>query len=123
MGRAGRAGAGEFTTPHCVWVDRTDRVYVADRENNRLQVFDREGAPLGEWGDFYHPMKIYVDDRNCVFVTDQIPRISMLDPTGELVGRCRGAINGAHGLWGDRAGNLYLAELPPEQVTRLTLLA
>ena len=121
-GRQG-TGAGEFTTPHCVWVDRTGRVYVADRENNRLQVFDREGGHLAEWGDFYHPMKIYVDDRDCIFVTDQIPRISVLDPSGELVGRCRGAINGAHGLWGDRAGNLYLAELAPEQVTRLTLLA
>ena len=116
-------GPGEFTTPHCVWVDRTDRVYVADRENNRLQVFDREGAWVAEWGDFYHPMKIYVDARGLVFVTDQIPRISVLDPSGGLAGRCRGAVNGAHGLWGDRAGNLYLAELPPEQVTKLKLLA
>ena len=116
------SGSGEFTTPHCVWVDRTDRVYVADRENNRLQVFDRDGVRVDAWGDFYHPMKIFVDDRGYVFVTDQIPRISLMDPSGELVGRCRGAINGAHGLWGDRAGNLYLAELPPEQVTRLTLL-
>ena len=120
-GRRG-SGAGEFTTPHCVWVDRrTDRVYVADRENDRVQVFDREGARVAEWGDFHHPMKIYVDGRGLVFVTDQIPRISVMDPSGELVGRCRGAINGAHGLGGDRAGNLYLAELPPEQVTRLKL--
>ncbi|MCY4451405.1 MAG: hypothetical protein OXC01_05605 [Immundisolibacterales bacterium] len=117
------AGSGEFTTPHCVWVDRMERVLVCDRENDRLQVFDRAGTQIAEWGDFYHPMKIYVDDRDFIFVTDQIPRISMLDPAGELAGRCRGAINGAHGLWGDRAGNLYLAELPPEQVTRLTLLA
>ena len=120
-GRQG-GGSGEFTTPHCVWADRQARVYVADRENNRLQVFDREGGYAGEWGDFYHPMKIYVDDRDHIFVTDQIPRISLLDPSGELVGRCRGAINGAHGLWGDSAGNLYLAELPPEQVTRLARL-
>ena len=117
------AGSGEFTTPHCVWADRTDRVLVADRENDRLQVFDREGGHVAEWGDFYHPMKIYVDDRGFIFVTDQIPRISMLDTAGNLLGRCRGAINGAHGLWGDRAGNLYLAELPPEQVTRLALLS
>ena len=116
------AGTGEFTTPHCVWVDHGDRVYVADRENDRLQIFDRDGSPVAAWGDFYHPMKIYVDDRGFVFVTDQIPRISMLDASGELVGRCRGAVNGAHGLWGDRAGNLYLAELAPEQVTRLALL-
>ena len=116
-------GPGEFTTPHCVWVDRSDRVYVADRENNRLQVFDREGTRVGEWGDFHHPMKIYGDERGFLFVSDQIPRISLLDPSGRLAGRCRGAINGAHGLWGDRAGNLYLAELPPEQVTRLALIA
>ena len=56
-GRRG-GGDGEFTTPHCVWVDRrTDRVYVADRENDRLQIFDREGAWIAEWGDFHHPMK------------------------------------------------------------------
>ena len=33
------------------------------------------------------------------------------------LGRCRGAINGAHGLSGDAAGNLYLSELPPQEVT------
>ena len=33
-GVAGAPGSGEFTTPHCVWVDGRDRVYVADRENN-----------------------------------------------------------------------------------------
>ena len=115
--------SGAFTTPHCVWVDRTDHVYVADRENDRLQVFDRDGAYVAEWGDFYHPMKIYVDDRHRIFVTDQIPRISMLNASGELVGRCRGATMGAHGLWGDRAGNLYMAELPPEEITRLALMS
>jgi len=46
-----------------------------------------------------------------VFVTDQIPRISLLDADGRLMGRCRGAINGAHGISGDADGNLYLAEV------------
>ena len=82
-------------------MDRFGKVLVGDRENNRVQVFDREGAFLAEWGDFYHPMQIWVDDRDMVFVTDQIPRISLLSADGKLVGRCRGAINGAHGLSGD----------------------
>ena len=77
---------------------------------------------LAEWGDFYHPMQIWIDDRGLVFVTDQIPRISLLTPDGELVGRCRGAINGAHGLSGDADGNLYLSELPPQEVTKLERL-
>jgi peptidylglycine monooxygenase len=115
-------GPGAFTTPHAVWVDRNDRVLVGDRENNRVQVFDRAGNFLAAWGDFYHPMQIWVDDRDFVFVTDQIPRISLLTPDGTLIGRCRGAINGAHGLSGDAQGNLYLAELPPQEITKLERL-
>jgi peptidylglycine monooxygenase len=76
-------GPGEFTTPHAVWIDPRDRVLVADRENNRVQIFDRNGAYLTEWG---------------------------------------GTLNGAHGMSGDRDGNFYLSELPPEKITRLTLL-
>lgn len=116
------AGPGAFTTPHAIWVDRFGKVLVGDRENNRVQVFDRSGAFLAEWGDFHHPMQIWVDDRDLVFVTDQIPRISLLTSDGRLVGRCRGAINGAHGLSGDAEGNLYLAELPPQEITKLERL-
>ncbi|MGE0426075.1 MAG: 6-bladed beta-propeller [Reyranellaceae bacterium] len=115
-------GPGAFTTPHAIWVDRFDRVLVGDRENNRVQVFDRDGTFITAWGDFYHPMQIWVDDRDHVFVTDQIPRISLLSPEGRLIGRCRGAINGAHGICGDAEGNLYLAELPPQEITKLERL-
>ena len=118
LGRTRRA-PGAFTTPHAIWIDRFGKVLVADRENNRVQVFDRQGAWMAEWRDFYHPMKIWVDDRDLVFVTDQIPRISLLTPDGRLVGRCRGAVNGAHGICGDSQGNIFLAELPPQDVTKL----
>ena len=67
-------------------------------------------------------MQIWIDDRDLVFVTDQIPRISLLTLDGKLVGRCRGAINGAHGLSGDAEGNLYLSELPPQEITKLEWL-
>jgi peptidylglycine monooxygenase len=116
------SGPGAFTTPHAIAIDRRDRVLVGDRENNRVQLFDRAGTYLGEWGDFYHPMQIWIDDRDLVFVTDQIPRISLLTLDGKLVGRCRGAINGAHGLCGDGQGNLYLSELPPQEITKLERL-
>lgn len=115
-------GPGAFTTPHAVAIDGKGRVLVADRENNRVQVFDRDGHFLESWGDFYHPMQIWIDDRGLVFVTDQIPRISLLSPDGRLIGRCRGAINGAHGLSGDAEGNLYLSELPPQEITKLERL-
>lgn len=42
-------GPGQFNTPHVVQVDSRDRVYVSDRENNRIQVFDAAGKLLKQW--------------------------------------------------------------------------
>jgi DNA-binding beta-propeller fold protein YncE len=114
------AGAGQFTTPHAVRVLADGRVLVADRENNRVQVFSADGAYLSEWGDLYHPMDIYVDPAGMIYVTDQIPRLSMFSPDGTLVGRCRPVLYGAHGIWGDQEGNLFLAEAAPmDRMTKL----
>ena len=120
-GRPG-TGPGEFTTPHAVWVDRRNRVLVLDRENNRVQVFDRDGAYMDEWPDLYHPMAVYEDAEGFIYVTDQIPRLSMFAPDGELVGRCRPVFNGAHGIGGDADGNLYMTEMSPPGITKLTRL-
>ena len=40
---------GEFNLPHGVWIDRRGRLLVADRENDRVQVFDQDGRLLGVW--------------------------------------------------------------------------
>jgi peptidylglycine monooxygenase len=117
-GTAG-AGRGQFTTPHGIWVDARERVLVADRENNRVQLFSPEGDVYGEWGDLYHPMDIYVDPAGIVYVTDQIPRMTMYAPDGRVLARGRPVANGAHGLWGDSRGNLFLAEMGLHQVTKL----
>lgn len=42
-------GAGQFQVPHGIAVDRNGVVYVADRENGRIQWFTPEGKPLGMW--------------------------------------------------------------------------
>ena len=113
------AGAGQFTTPHGIWVDAAGRVLVADRENDRVQLFDTAGVWLGEWRDLYHPMDIFVDRTGVVYVTDQIPRLTMYAPDGRLLARGRPAHVGAHGVWGDSRGDLYLAEVGLQQVTKL----
>lgn len=113
------AGRGQFTTPHGIWVDAGERVMVADRENNRVQLFSPEGDVYGEWADLYHPMDIYVDRSGTVYVTDQIPRITMYSPDGRMLARGRPAAYGAHGVWGDSRGDLYLAEMNLNQVTKL----
>jgi peptidylglycine monooxygenase len=113
------AGPGQFTTPHGIWVDAGQRVLVADRENNRVQLFSPEGDWLGEWRDLYHPMDIYVDREGAIYVTDQVPRLAVYAPDGRLLARGRPVAIGAHGVWGDSRGDLYLAEVGQHQVTKL----
>jgi peptidylglycine monooxygenase len=84
-----------------------------------VQLFSPEGDFYGEWRDLYHPMDIYVDGAGTVYVTDQIPRLSMYAPDGRLLARGRPVTIGAHGVWGDSRGNLYLAEVGLNQVTKL----
>jgi peptidylglycine monooxygenase len=124
------SGPGRFTTPHAVRVTADPstgsgqaRVLVADRENNRVQVFSPDGEYLAEWPDLYHPMDIYVAPDGLVYVTDQIPRLTAFAADGTLVGRCRPVLYGAHGIWGAPDGSLFLAEASPmNRLTRLVPL-
>jgi NHL repeat len=113
---------GRFTTPHAVWVDRQSRVLVADRENNRVQIFDLEGRYLAEIGDLYRPMDIAEGGDGTIYVTDQTPRLSAFSPDGRLIGRCRTFGTYGHGIAVDNIGNLFVAEMQPTNVTRLRLL-
>ena len=54
---------GEFQHPHAIVVDADERVFVADRENNRVQVFDANGKVLDIWHDIYRPDGFWLDRR------------------------------------------------------------
>lgn len=112
-------GPGQFLTPHAIWVMSDGRVVVADRENNRLQVFSPDGHHLASWTGYFKPMDIWGDAQDNLYVTDQIPTLTQLASDGRRIGRCRPVLNGAHGIWGDKQGNLYLAEVNPSRITRL----
>lgn len=105
-GRAG-SGPGQFKVPHAAWVDSHGRVYVCDRENNRVQLFTTEGVFVAEWTDFYRPADIYMDGGGAVYVTDHIPRLSILDPAGNLLARGQ-SCDIPHGVWGDSRGDFYV---------------
>jgi peptidylglycine monooxygenase len=67
-------------------------------------------------------MDIFEDADGTLFVTDRVPSLTAFAPDGSRLGRCRPSLNGAHGIFGDAAGNLFLAEIQPNCVTRLRLL-
>ncbi|WP_291296752.1 peptidase [Elioraea sp.] len=121
LGRWGEPGEGpgQFSTPHGIWVLADGRVAVADRENNRVQVFDAEGRWLADWRDHHKPMSVHGAPGGGLYVTDQVPRLSLLGPDGTLQGRCRPVLNGAHGIWAAPDGSILLSEISPPRLTRL----
>jgi sugar lactone lactonase YvrE len=118
-GRPGR-GALEFSTPHAVAVDRAGRLLVGDRENNRVQILDRAGGWIGEIRGLYKPMAVEPTPDGAVLVTDQTPRLSHFSPDGELVGRCRTFGTVGHGLALAPDGSIFVAEMGPDMLTRLS---
>jgi DNA-binding beta-propeller fold protein YncE len=68
-GRLG-SGPGEFKTPHALAYDAQGRLYVADRGNNRVQVFDQEGKFVTEWSQFGRPSDVHVDANGVLYVAD-----------------------------------------------------
>ena len=78
-------GPGEFSTPHSVWVDQRNRVLVADRENDRICVFDRGGEYVTSWSGFYHPMDICEDSDGAITSVIRRPAYTNSTPTGRLL--------------------------------------
>ena len=68
-GKHGKA-PGEFDTPHGIALDSAGRVFVADRVNSRVQVFDPDGNLVAEWKQFGRPSGIFIDKKDIVYVTD-----------------------------------------------------
>ena len=130
------SGLGEFHLPHGLDVDRHGRVFVADRENNRIQIFDAEGNFLEEWPDIVRPTDLFISDDDTVFVAEEgsrcglFPwmtlepdaiggRLSIFSLAGDLIARWGGGKDpcapndfyAPHSMWVDSAGTIYVGEV------------
>jgi DNA-binding beta-propeller fold protein YncE len=130
-------GPGEFHVPHSLCFDRRGRLLVADRENNRIQLFDMSGSFLEEWPS-QRPTAIAVDSAGRVVVaelrwdiggyswiddcviTSRIPsRLRILDERGNVQQRYGGGPDplvpgdflSPHGIAVDADGDVYVVEL------------
>ena len=105
---------GQFNLPHGVWIDRRGRVLVADRENDRVQVFDQNGKLLSVWStELIGPAFFYVDDDDIVYIPEHNGgRISILTLDGERLARWGdGPVHrSCHGIWVDSHGDLYVVQ-------------
>ena len=127
-------GPGEFNLPHSVALDKEGRLFVADRENLRIQIFNREGKFLTMWNNIHRPCGLHIagegDQR--VYVGELAPaypfnqnypnigaRISIYDLQGNLLARLGDIQAGEgphqflapHGLTVDSRGDIYVGEV------------
>lgn len=135
------AAPGQLEVPHGLALDSRGRLFVADRWNNRVQVFDSQGRLLAAWPQFGRPSGVYVDRHDVLYVTDSESRRP--EGYGHHPGWRRGvrigdartgrvaafipdddpdpdsnATSGGEGIWADRSGTVYLAEVGQKAVLR-----
>ena len=118
------SGPGEFHLPHGVWIDRKGRVLIADRENNRVQVFDQTGKWIKDWPtELIGAAVIYIDDGDIAYVCEHNSgQISVLTSEGELLARWGDMTNkSCHGIWADSNKDLYVV-MPFEGSTGRTVV-
>lgn len=85
-GRFG-SGPGEFNLPHTIVVGSDARVYVGDRENKRIQVFDADGNFLEQWTGVGYPYGLFIDADQHIWMADGgYDRIVELDRSGKILG-------------------------------------
>jgi DNA-binding beta-propeller fold protein YncE len=109
-------GPGEFNMPHGVWIDRTGRVLVCDRENDRVQIFSQTGEFLTAWPTrLIGPAMTYVDNEDIVYVPEHNGgMVSILTLEGERLAQWGDPrYRSCHGLWGDSHGDLYVVQPVP----------
>jgi len=68
-GKKGSA-PGELNEPHGIALDSAGRVFVADRVNSRIQIFDQDGTFLAEWKQFGKPSAVFIDKNDLIYVAD-----------------------------------------------------
>ncbi|MFC1634429.1 peptidyl-alpha-hydroxyglycine alpha-amidating lyase family protein [Planctomycetota bacterium] len=141
MNQWGRAGTepGQFALPHAIVADSRGRLYVADRENARIQVFDTKGKLLAVWDNLITPWGLWISEDDDIWVCGSSARkkegtdewevlpppdqvVMKLNRKGKVIVRVPltmttispgkpGELNWVHGIAFDSQGNLYLTDI------------
>jgi len=122
------AGPGQFDVPHGVTVDAQRRVYVADRDNRRIQIFDENGKYLDEWPDIRGIVQVTATRDGAIWaLTGTTNRLLKYDTSGRLLtywgtsnsGRpFPGSLMSPHAFSIDPDGSLYIADYRNHRVQK-----
>jgi DNA-binding beta-propeller fold protein YncE len=124
---------GEFNIVHNIATDKDGWVYVADRENHRVQVFDPTGKFETQWVNMARPCGLYIDQAAGLAYIGELgaaiganaeghklgPRVSIYNTQGQLLarlgnegeGETPGRFIAPHGICIDSRGDIYVGEV------------
>ncbi len=153
LGQWGEDGTepGQFALPHAIVIDSTGRVYVADRNNARIQIFDTSGHLLDVWDDRLVPwgLEITEDDHLWVCGSSAVPHpdgtgwtiapppdqvVMKRSRAGEILFHVElespttspsqpGQVDWVHGIAADSQGNLYLSDIQGQRAQKFVVEA
>jgi sugar lactone lactonase YvrE len=135
------SGPGQFDMPHALAMDSRGRLFVADRGNNRIQIFDQDGNLLAIWKQFSRPSGICIDQHDVLYASDSESRNAAGYghhpgwPRGIRVGRATDGevvafitdpardqesedTTGGEGIAVDAEGNIYSAQVKEQAVVK-----
>ena len=137
---------GKFRVPHALTMDSAGRLFVADRGNSRLQIFDQSGEHLHTWTQFGRPSDLSIDSNDILYSADSEsntgPNRNPGWQRGIYIGSVKsgsandgkitafipdpndnpiGTTSHAEGITADENGNLYGAEVAEKNVRKWTL--
>ncbi len=101
-------GPGEFGLPHNLVVDAQGRVYVTDRDNQRIQVFDSKGKFLDQWKDVGGVSTLFMTKDQHIWTGGVLRNLK-----GEVVARLPGNPGDVtmHGTTVTESGDVFIAQL------------
>jgi DNA-binding beta-propeller fold protein YncE len=116
---------GDFNTPHSLVVDNNDVIYVADRGNSRIQVFDTEGNRKAVWPLPTAPWSLCLTSgSNQTMFVGSVGHVYKIDLSGKILGafgrpgRMEGTIDSVHGIACPDEKAVYLANLYASRIDK-----
>jgi len=142
------AKPGQFALPHAIVADSQNRLYVADRDNARIQVFDTTGKLLDVWANLITPWGLHVTGDDEIWVCGSSPvkkegtdewmvtpppdqMVMKLSANGKVLLRLPlppataspgkpGQLDWVHGIATDSQGNLYLGDIQGQRAQKFS---
>jgi hypothetical protein len=111
-GRPGGDGPGAFFSPHCLWVDHEGLIYVCDRKNNRIQIFDPEGEFVAQWTNVQLPTDLHIGQDGLFYLAERESGeatenlLTVRDSQGSVLANW--TTPRSHQIWPDAHGDIYL---------------